>query len=71
MIGLDQSGYGSKRVILSVLENRSGQLSCGSSWVRLTCIFHIYFFLIYLKKITCVCHLESHAVNYLMYNALF
>ena len=37
-------------------------------WVGLTCIFHIIFIYIYIYiyKTTCICHLESHAKNYLM-----
>ena len=33
--------------------------------VKLTCIFHLNF-LIFIKKTTCICHLESYATNYLM-----
>ena len=46
------------------VRNESGQSSYKLGRVRLTCIFHIKFFLF--KKTICVCHLESHATNYLM-----
>ena len=56
--GLGQMGCGSKRVILSGLKNRvAGQ-------VGLTHIFHMIF--LFIKKTTCICHLKSHATNYLM-----
>ena len=62
------------------VEFKSGQLGCKSKidhfkWVKkgfgsiglqakLTRIFHIIFF--FIKKTTCICHLESHVTNYLM-----
>ena len=44
--------------------NGSGQSGYRLNRVGLTCIFHIKFFIF--KKTICVCHLESHATNYLM-----
>ena len=51
-------------VILIGLKSGLGQLGLGEGRGGLTRIFHIIFFLI--KKITCICHLKSHATNYLM-----
>ena len=64
---------GKKLVILSGLKMSSGQLVAGQ--VKLTRIFHMNFFYIiyiyiyiyfFIKKTTCICHLESYATNYLM-----
>ena len=44
-------------------EFRSIELRVRSDWVRLTRIFHMIFFK---KKTTYICHLKSHATNYLM-----
>ena len=46
------------------VRNGLGQSGYKLGRVGLTCIFHIKFFLF--KKTICVCHLESHAINYLM-----
>ena len=71
-LGSGQSGCGSngsrvKWVILSMLKMGSGQSGCGlvgSGWpVFFTWIF---LFFIFIKKTTCICHLESYATNYLM-----
>ena len=51
---------GKKRVILSRLKMGSGQSGCGLGRP----IFSHEFF--YFKKTTCICHLESHATNYLI-----
>ena len=53
---------GQKRVILSGLKTSSGQSGCGSS--RVNPYFSHDFF--YIKKTTCIFHLESHATNYMM-----
>ena len=66
---------GKKWVILSRLKTGSSQSGCESG--RLTCIFHMNFFIfiifilyiyiyIYIKKTSCIYHLESHATNHLM-----
>ena len=66
-LGSGQSSCGSNgsRVILSGLKTGSGQSGCGSGRVGLARIFHMNFF-IFIKKTTCICHLESYATNYLM-----
>ena len=62
------SGCGSKRVILSGLKRvRVNQVAgqVGLSWP----VFFTWIFF-FIKKTTFICHLESHATNYLMQNAL-
>ena len=55
------SDPGQKYVILSVLKGFVS-ISCRSGQVNLY-FSHEFFFL---KKIKCICYLESHAINYLM-----
>ena len=62
--GSNQSGCGSKWVILNELKMGSGQSGCRSDQVGVTRIFYIKFF--FIKKTTCICHLESYITNYLM-----
>ena len=63
-VGSGQTGHMSKRVILSGLKMGSGQTCCKSGWpVFFTWIF---LFFIFIKKTTCICHLESYETNYLM-----
>ena len=56
-------GSGQVRLIGLRVKTGSGQSRFGSGRVGLTHIFHMNFFK---KKKTCICHLESHATNYLM-----
>ena len=65
------------QVILSELKRGSGQSGCRSGQVDLYFSHKFYFILflkififIFLMKTTCICHLESHATNYLMQNTL-
>ena len=54
-----------KWVILSGLKRT--QVNRVAGWIRLTCIFHmIFFFFFNIRKTTCICHLKSYAINYLM-----
>ena len=68
-VGRSESGWvnwvaSQKQVILSGLKTGLSQLGCGSGWIDLYFSHELFFFLI--KKTTCICHLESHATNYLM-----
>ena len=56
---------GKKWVILNWLKTSLGQLGCGSDQVDLY-FSHDFYFFIYIKKKTCIYHLESHATNHLM-----
>ena len=56
-------GLGKKWVILSGLKMGSSQSGCGLSRVD---PFFTYIYIYILKKITCICNLESHATNYLI-----
>ena len=58
---------GQKQVILSGLKTGLSQLGCGSGWIDPYFSHDIYIYIFFLiKKTTCICHLESHATNYLM-----
>ena len=59
-----QTGYGSKWVILSEFKTGSGQSGCGFG--RVDPYFSHDFFFIYLKKTSCIHHLENHVTNYMM-----
>ena len=66
----DQMGCRLKRFILSRLKTSSGQLGCESGRVGPYFSHDFFFFFFFFKKTTYICHLESHATNYLMQNAL-
>ena len=60
---VDKRVTGQKRVILSGLKTGYGQIGLG----RVNKYFsHEFLFFIFIKKTTCICHLESYAINYLM-----
>ena len=68
-----QTGHESKTGHFKRVENGFGSigLRVGSGWVGLTRIFYMkfftfYFFIFFIKKTICICHLDSYATYYLM-----
>ena len=61
---------GQKMVILSGLKRGLDQSGCGldrvDPYFSHEFYFYFYFIFIFFKKTTYICHLESHATNYLM-----
>ena len=53
------------RVILSGLKTGSGQSGCRSGWLVFF-TWKFLFFIFFIKKTICICHLDSYATYYLM-----